>query len=239
MKGPLSRARAAYHLDLDSNLNMDDLIDFLKGLVMTTVLIDKKYRNTIPELVSSMKTLIESSDDEISKPRKKRTKKTKVGKNGLYTHEDDQVRAWWRSIMEVRKFQLAEDETISNEEIKYHIENLRTRETLLQIIIILEILALEPLRSSNANESQLPGLPSEELPEKPPEAAPKKRNKHNLPLLLDVHADRLCIWQSTAIQVPALIGDTRFSGLSPSSQRHGTTGSDPLRDFCTDVIVPL
>lgn len=236
-KGPLSRARAAFNLDLDQNLKMDDLVNFLKSMLMTTVIIDKKYRDTISETISSMRSLIESSDDEKSKQKKRRTKKMKLKRDGFYPHEDKYVRGWWQSIKEARKAQLAEDETMTADEMKYHIENLRTRETLLQIILILEILALELSTTCKANDRQLPGLLDKEPRQQRP-THPKK-NRQNLPLLLDVHADRLCIWQSTAIQIPVLADSSQYSILSSSIQRSGMVGSDPLRDFCVDVIVPF
>ncbi|KAJ2894908.1 hypothetical protein MKZ38_007105 [Zalerion maritima] len=241
-KGPLSRARAAFNLDLDCNLNMVDLIDFLRGFIMTTVQIDKKYRERVPSVVSGIKTLVESTDEEGGKPKKKKPKKMKLGKDGFYPNEEEHVRKWWRSVMEMRKSQLLEDETITMQEARFHIDSLRTRETLLQVVIILEILGLEPLRANKAVDSQ--GLPGEQLREvvleTGPDPTPKRRNKHNLPLMLDVHADRLCIWQSTAIEVPALAGDSQFSSLrAATGDRLGVGASDPLKDFCVDVIVPF
>src|ERR1700760_233721 len=80
-KGPLSRARSAFHLDLESNLDMVDLTDFLRSLILTTVQIDKKYRETIPGVISNMKALIDSSDEGSKKKRKPR--KMKLGKDSL------------------------------------------------------------------------------------------------------------------------------------------------------------
>ncbi|KAJ0279712.1 hypothetical protein CBS470a_009115 [Colletotrichum nupharicola] len=233
-KGPLSRARAAFHLDCDGTMNMNDLIDFLKSLVMTTVQIDKKYRETVPEIISKMKTHVDSSD-EGGKSKKRRTKKMKLGKDGMYPGEDDHVRKWWDSS----KPELQNDDaTITPAQIKSHVSLLRTRETQLQMILILEILALEPLRAADGEgESQLPGLPMEEA-ENAPEAQPKKRSKHNFPVLADVHADRLCIWQSTASDETRLLEDSQVSVAADGAPAQKAS-ADPLKDFCSDIIMPF
>ncbi|KAH8156198.1 hypothetical protein CIB48_g12047, partial [Xylaria polymorpha] len=244
-KGPLSRARAAFHLDCDSILEMSDLVGFLKSLVMATVQIDKKYRETIPKIQLEMKNAIEESDAEQGhgkgKLRKRKTKKMRRGKDGLYPNEDDHVRKWWA----IHKPQHNGDEesttkSTEQEDIKLQISLLRSRETQLQMIIILEILSLEPLvLRENANDSQLPGLPPPEEPLSSPKAMPtKKRTKHNFSLLLDVHADRLCIWQSTAFDE---FNVTNESQVVPKleSQRSSKSTSDSLKDFCVDIIVPF
>ncbi|KAF4978296.1 hypothetical protein FZEAL_5307 [Fusarium zealandicum] len=234
-KGPLSRARSAFHLDLESNLDMGDLIEFLKGLVLTTVQIDKKYRETIPELIAKMKAVIDSSEE--GRKRKRRAKKMKIGRDGLYPYEEDHVRKWWIA----NKPELQEDETdVSFQQIKSLTTMLRTRETQMQMILILEILALTPLKpAEDAEESQLPTLPG--AAESQGDAAPhsaKKRNKHNLPVLVDVHADRLTIWQSTASDEQLLLEDSQV-GQTLDGQPQQKGSSEPLKDFCVDIIVPF
>ncbi|RFN44590.1 DNA replication regulator sld3 [Fusarium flagelliforme] len=234
-KGPLSRARSAFQLNLESDLDLDDLIEFLKSLVLTTVQIDKKYRETVPALISQMKTIVDSSDE--SRKRKRRAKKMKVGKDGLYPHEEVRIRKWWAA----NKPELKEDETdVPVPQMKSLASMLRTRETQLQMIIILEILALTPLRpTDDAEDSQLPLLPG--AAESQGDVAPlsvKKRSKHNLPVLLDVHADRLTIWQSTASDEQLLLEDSQISqALDGQSQQKSS--SEPLKDFCVDIIVPF
>ncbi|KAI1129555.1 DNA replication regulator SLD3-domain-containing protein [Nemania abortiva] len=244
-KGPLSRARAAFHLDCDSTLEMSDLVEFLKSLVMTTAQIDKKYRETIPKIQSEMKTVIEDSDAEQrrakTKPRKRKIKKAKLGKDGLYPDEDDHVRRWWANHKPLPKDD-EESTTKSTEQqdIKLQVSLLRSRETQLQMIIVLEILSLEPLIAREAaNDPQLPGLPpTEQSLDSPKEIPTKKRNKHNFPFLLDVHADRLCIWQSTALDEFNAMNESQ-TGHGLESQKSLKSTSDPLRDFCVDIIVPF
>ncbi|SPQ18863.1 8f4586e2-0664-49bf-884a-de2f2ffa8fd7 [Thermothielavioides terrestris] len=212
-KGPLSRARAAFHLDWDSNLDMNDLVDFLKSLVVTTVVIDKKYRETIPEIVAKMKALVPESDHGASKPRKRKAKKPKLGKDGLYPGEVDHIRRWWSSHQPVSG---GDDEKT------------------------LKILALEPVALAKGRECQLPGM---EAPVDPrdtsQELSAKKRNKHNLPLLLDVHADRLCIWHSTTLDEIKAVAESQMPAEGQEGQNPDRANSDPLRDFCVDIIVPF
>ncbi|KAI8954394.1 DNA replication regulator SLD3-domain-containing protein [Xylaria longipes] len=243
-KGPLSRARAAFHLDCDSTLEMSDLVEFLKSLVLTTVQIDKKYRETIPKIQLEMKSIIEESDIEKGqgkgKPRKRKTKKMRLGKDGLYPNEDGHIRKWWA----IHKPQPNNDEesttkSTEQQDIKLQTSLLRSRETQLQMIIILEILSLEPLvLRENAIDSQLPGLLPLEEPLTPKAMPTKKRTKHNLTLLLDVHADRLCIWQSTAFDEFNMTNESQ-TGPRLESQRSSKSTSDPLKDFCVDIIVPF
>jgi hypothetical protein len=213
---------------------MSDLIEFLKGMILTTVQIDKKYRETVPELLAKPQGHADSSDE--GRRKKKRSKKMKLGKNGLYPSEDDMIAGWWS----LHKPELKEDETSpSPAEIRSQIAMLRTRETQLQMILILEILALEPLKTSNgATDSMLPDLPGAVMPQDsmaPP--VQKKRNKHNLPVLLEVHADRLTIWQSTAFDDHVWSSESQAAAAESQPDKQAT--SEPLRDFCVDVIVPL
>lgn len=241
VKGPLSRARAAFHLDCDSNLDVNELVSFLKGFVLTTVHIDKKYRHSVPEIISKFKTHIaDSGDDQEPKAKKKKTQKMKIGKNALYPTEDEHVRKWW----DTHKPQLKEDDdstaTGVPQKTRLQISCLRSRETQLQMILILEIMAIEPLTSTtSAVGSQLPGLSiKDKTPEFTKEPLVKKRNKHNLPMLLDVHADRLSIWQTTSLDEIKVMDDSH-AGRSIVAQKSDKFTTDPLKDFCIDIIVPL
>ncbi|GAB1311105.1 DNA replication regulator Sld3 C-terminal domain-containing protein [Madurella fahalii] len=239
-KGPLSRARAAFHPDHDTNLEMTDLVDFLKSLVMTTVVIDKKYRETVPELVTKIKTFIDDSDAGASKFKKRKPKKPKLGKSGLYPAEDEHIKRWWSSLQPVSRGD--EEKVLTAAEIKYHISCLRRRETKLQMILILEILALEPLvRSKDAGgDCQLPEVESQTASrEASQEPSTRKRNKHNLPMLLDVHADRLCIWQSTTLDEVKALAESQLPARGDESEKPERANSDPLRDFCVDIVVPF
>jgi hypothetical protein len=214
---------------------MAELIEFLKSMILTTVQIDKKYRETVPGIIAKPPGHADSSDD--GRKKKKRTKKMKLGKNGLYPSEDEMIQRWWS----LHKPEVRDGEAqASASETRSHIAMLRTRETQLQMILILEILALEPLKAAeDATDSLLPALPGAAQTQDamgPP--APKKRNRHNFPVLLDVHADRLTIWQSTAFDDHVWSAESQASAAADSQLDKQAT-SEPLRDFCVDVIVPL
>lgn len=222
---------------------MNDLIDFLKSLVMTTSQIDKKYRESIPDIMSKMKSTFEDSDVEngTAKAKKRKARKMKLGKDGLYPMEDGHVRQWWTA----RKPQYRDEEEAMTrtepQDAKLQVAWLRSRETQLQMIIILEILALEPLVTPRDDgDSQLPGLATLDDPatKTPIDMPTRKRCKHDLPSLVDVHADRLCIWQSTSLDDMKL-PDHSQRNEDLESQKSLRATSDPLKDFCVDIIVPL
>lgn len=186
-------------------------------------------------MISKLKNDVDSSDEGAK--RKRRTKRFKLGKDGLYPAEDESIQEWWNA----HKPELKHDETShSMQQIKSHASLLRSRETQLQMILILEILALEPLKTSDeAGEDSLPTLPG--AAEAGGQMAPppsKKRNKHNLPVLVDVHADRLTIWQSTASDEQLLLEDSQVT-TQPGQGVQQRSSTEPLKDFCVDVIVPL
>lgn len=216
---------------------MSDLIDFLKGLVLTTVQVDKKYRETVPELVSKIKPVVDSSDE--GRKRRRRSKKMKLGKDGLYPSEDENIEKWWSA----NKPELNDDDDsgISMEQIKAHASLLRTRETQLQMIVILEILALELLKPQEQPADALPTLPgaSESQERMAPPPSLKRRNKHNFPTLIDVHTDRLTIWQSMASHEQILLQDSQVPSPSANGHVQEKASPEPLRDFCVDVIIPL
>ena len=106
------------------------------------------------------------------------------------------------------------------------------------MILILEILALEPLRVAASEDSQLPGLATEaSLSDALKDSLPKKRNKHNFPMLLEVHADRLSIWQSISLDEIKVMDDSQSGG--PDVAQNPGSNTDPLKDFCIEIIVPL
>lgn len=230
-KGPLSRARAAFHLESHVNLNIADLVSFLKGLVIPLRQMNKKYQETVPNIIREMKTLVDSSAEEKRKKRKPR--KMKIGRNGLYPREDDDLRAWWAA----NRPEVEEGEpSIPESQVKSYLTLLRSRETQMQIILCLEILALEPLAATaGAADTQLPGVqPSIET-----EQPKKKAKEQNLNDLVDLHADLLCIWQSTASDEMRFLEGTQVTDHAAEGQKAQRASSEPLKDFCVDIVIPL
>jgi DNA replication regulator SLD3 len=223
---------------------LNDHIAFLESLVMSTTLIDKKYRDGIPTCIALIDIHDHSAEEATQASgktkKKKSSKKMKPGKNGLYPTEDALIRRWWTSHDDD-----AESGTpgSSREELtKQRISQLRIRETQLQMIVILEVLALQPLASATEDTGiGLPAaLPASEVAEVKDKSVRAKKPDH-LIMLIDVHIDRLCIWQSIALEAGKSSANT--SGKA-SGQIDGTTtavkhADNMLRDFCIEIIAPL
>ncbi|KAL2889761.1 DNA replication regulator SLD3 [Ceratocystis lukuohia] len=246
-KGPLSRARAAFTLGTQDNSKMADLVAFLQDLIMTTAQLDIKYRDRIPQIIRDMKGFYNESDDNQadSRPKKRRQRKMKLGKDGLYPYEETKIRDWWRHNMP----QLKDGAIITESDIKSYVSLLRVRETQLQLIIILEALALEPLAQVEEADKACESVPISVLPDqvvasietdRPAKTPVKKPKKRDLATLADILADRLGIWQSTISDELRMIQNShvpKSSGEDTSKQME--MSSEPLKDFCIDVIIPL
>jgi DNA replication regulator SLD3 len=242
-KGPLSRARAAFHLDYDSTLDLHDHIAFLESLVMSTTLIDKKYRDGVPTCISLMDIQDYSAEDATQtsgKPKKRKSNKMKPGKTGLYPLENALIRRWWASHDD--DVESGAPGSSRDELTKHRISQLRIRETQLQMIVILEVLALQPLASTIEDAGMgLPAtVPNSDVGEGKAKSA-KSKKPDQLTMLIDVHIDRLCIWQSIALEA----GKIAVNGLEKASEQlDGTTNTvkhadNILKDFCIEIIAPL
>jgi hypothetical protein len=218
---------------------MNEYITFLESLIMSTTIIDKKYKDGVPECVS-MIDIHDHSADEANQAagkgkKRKGSKKMKPGKNGLYPMEDTLIRKWWASYDD--EVDSGAPGTSKDGIIRNRISELKIREIQLQIIIMLEVLALHPLASVSEDLDGLPaGLPSSLAVEK--EKVIKHKKPDHLSMLIDVHIDRLCIWQSIALEAvktPPNNEPNQNEGLGSSSAHVDSI----LRDFCIDIIVPL
>ena len=221
---------------------MNEHITFLESLILTTKLIDKKHSEGVPSCVSLMDVQDHSGDDANSgtKTKKRRSsKKMKLGKDGLYPSEDSLIRKYWASL---------EDEAESSasgssreERTKTRISQLRARETQLQIIVILEVLALQPLASITEDlGAGLPaGLPSDSNADRK-QKGPKSKKPDRLATLIDIHIDRLCIWQDIATEATNTpLGDSQSGGANDVVSNAPKNTDNILRDFCVEVIGPL
>src|ERR1700710_640701 len=117
---------------------MNEYVTFLEGLIMSTTLIDKKYKDGVPGCVSLIDINDHSAEDAsqaVGKSKKRKSaKKMKPGKSGLYPLEETLIRKWWASYDDD-----ADDNVpgASREEItRSRISQLRIRETQLQMIVI-------------------------------------------------------------------------------------------------------
>jgi hypothetical protein len=211
---------------------------------MSTTLIDKKYRDGVPSCIALIDIQDHSAEDanQASGKSKKRksSKKMKPGKTGLYPAEDTLIRRWWASHDD--DAESGAPGSSRDELTKRRISQLRIRETQLQMIVILEVLALQPLASATEDVGMgLPAaLPTSGVADTKDKSAKSKKPDH-LAILIDVHIDRLCIWQSIALEA------TKSSGgdLEKAAQELDRTVSackhadNILKDFCIEVIAPL
>ncbi|KAI9851804.1 MAG: hypothetical protein M1838_002662 [Thelocarpon superellum] len=234
-KGPLSRARASFQTHDDPSRTPDQLALYLRDSLLTFAVMDKKYRDTLPNMVQALPLPDHSDDDNDdadlpsqSKPTKKRkSRKAKPGKNGLYAQEEDYVHRWWAGGPIPRESLASVN--LANEEIKKAIAELRTRETELQLILVLEALALQSHENTlSPTETGEPGGQGRE------DKRDRSTKSPDLELMVELLIDRLCIWQSVS---------NEGHGVSQSSTQHRThakeLGSDRLRDFSTDVFMPF
>ncbi|KAL8771184.1 MAG: hypothetical protein Q9209_003355 [Squamulea sp. 1 TL-2023] len=237
-KGPLSRARAGVSGHGDESVSRHRLIEQLRALIIPLNVLDQKYREALPCLIKDLPTANVSDDErnEVAAKYKKPTRKSrkdKVGKNGLYPEEELDILSWWlefiTSVPAYDSLELMTEATLAM------VLEQRTRETLLQIILMLEVLALETTIPNDSLEQCRDKEPwNYDLPRK----QSRTKKPQNVNLLLDLSVDRLCIWQSMAVEKN-----------QPSSKKDGVgianTGKDPssqkeenslLRDFCVDKL---
>lgn len=214
---------------------MKDLVSFLESLILSTTLLDKKYRDGVPNIVSSLDIGGQSADEgENAKQRKRKSRKMKLGKNGLYPTEDDFIRKWWESHDEEGASGMPGNSL--DDVARRRVSSLRIRETQLQMIVVLETLALQPLvTSSDGQDGELPG--GKNLSADAAKTPIKPKKPKDLTSLVDVHVDRLCIWQSVATEgQSAKSGSDSQHADAANSNKHA---ADVLREFCVEVIVPL
>ncbi|PWY81971.1 hypothetical protein BO70DRAFT_337153 [Aspergillus heteromorphus CBS 117.55] len=226
-KGPLARCRAAFQSETESARSAN-LVEFYREAILPAKRMDHKYRETLPSTVQDI--LLSVSDDEPAQSKKKRkSTKKKLGKNGLYPEEGDFIRKWWKG----RTLNEQGPSDISREmETKRHVADLRLRETQLQILLILETIALE---AAMVDEKKRDGN-GENSAVKPAKSA-KAKKPQDLNVMLELHLDRLCIWHAVSFEEAVVPDSAKTYGSNHMSGKK--VESDAVRDFCTEVIVPF
>ena len=258
VKGPLSRARAQFQAGTNSSMAPEQLASFLQDSLPSFTLMDTKYRETIPALVCALPTP-DLSDDQgdlasTKSVKKRKSSRVKPKKDGLYVQEEGYIKRWWS----LGGIDLGFDSSVGthDERIKRRIADLRVRESELQVLLALEILSLQP-SSADATRGDgnhgAPGLESSEGQDRKDNTR-KAKKQQDIALTLELLIDRLSIWQSltsegrvlTAVSSPDppsslqrdAQGVTAKKGLTKTG--HGVEeGTDRLRDFCAEVIMPL
>ncbi|KAK5053949.1 hypothetical protein LTR84_001911 [Exophiala bonariae] len=232
VKGPLSRARAHVRTAKDSAASIIELTNHYRESVLPTTKIDLKYKESLSKVVNAI-----STDEGNEEPQKKKSgkKRSKLGKDSLWPDEKDFIRKWWGGREVKAGLPSASGH---EEELRKWTAELRTRETKMQLLLILEVMLLE-MASARLSETPTPLDPEFKLESvevdpnsiiaKTPSKATKK--KRDLPSELDTMVDRLCIWHTLSFEDFA--GDTKKEASSKAKT------NDTLRDFCKDVLVPF
>lgn len=241
-KGPLSRARAAFNSGQDDRMTTYELVVLLRTMLLTMASMDKKYRIKLPDTVKDAHLDAMSDSEATWKPTlsamrgKSKKFKLKLSNDGMYKREEEFAKRWWKFHDNGMPHPGAE-ETLDGA-IKRRIAELRMRETLAQMIIVLEVMALEAAPSYKEptkleDDKDDAPLDKETVKEK------KKRAKkpQDLKLLLDLLLDKLCIWQSVE-QDDFLSSESKAEQTSAANTTKVSNG-DALRDFCVEVIIPL
>jgi hypothetical protein len=253
VKGPLSRARNIFL----SATNAGAIVGFtaqIRTMLLSMPAMDKKYREKLPEVIKGF-PLQSLSDDENEAPfptKKRRSKKVpKLSREGYYPIEDDYCRRWWLNNQSTTA-RARPDETFE-QLLRRRVGDLRRRETLAQIILILEILALEASPEFKTPQRQFENSQDVEAPaEKAMEGRaaknddlgaqrkPKRNAKkqQDVDLLLDLLLDKLSIWQSIEQDLSAAIDvDKKRDSLAENNEK--LQDHDMLVGFCTDVVIPF
>jgi len=243
-KGPLSRARAAFAGQSSSQSRPTELINFLRDSILTASLMDRKYKDGIAGVIKELVPHGLGTPGQASKSKKKRKWRSKRDKFGFFVDERERLETWWTTQNDTSAISNSGD-TI-DAALKRRLTRLRSRETYMQIILALEVLALEttyPARMENetvkqadANDSQAKQSVDINLQAHRSEVAitvekQKARKSADLPALLEMLVDRLCIWHSLDSHASAKIG--------ANSETRTEAGNDDLRDFCVEVIIPF
>jgi len=206
---------------------------------MSTATMDKKYKEAIPSIINTLPADTLAADDvttvvaELQKKLRK-TKKLKIGKDGLYPGEELNISRWWLSR---DAFALgSEPQDSAEDSMRASLLELRARETQMQIIFLLEALALEASMPTAGTDNIAPKASYLWENEASQSKKRKVKKPQDLYVLLDLFVDRLCIWQSMRMDDSNL---DKATGAHPSTIDHSGIGTDALKSFCVDVVLPL
>jgi DNA replication regulator SLD3 len=234
-KGPITRIRNAFTSPEEGAPPTYELVTFLRSMLISPKASDKKYYEKLPSIIRALPPGSFSDEELITgaSKAKKSKKKLKLSREGLYTCEEAIIRKWWMSDYDARG-----DETM-DQRIRRCIGDFRVRETLAQLTLMLEIIALEALSTYKPPPEDL--ATDETQPQDDSQAKPKtrKRKLDDIGLRLDLLLDRLCIWHATE-EAGIMDFDTKPAQQYDDTDGSGRSGaSDRLRDFCIEVIVPF
>jgi DNA replication regulator SLD3 len=238
-KGPITRIRNAFTSAEEGSPPTHQLVTCLRSMLLSPKASEKKYYEKLPATIKALPPGSFSDEDiaaVLGKPKKIK-KKLKLSREGVYPHEEVMARKWWFSDMPGGD---TRGEETLEQHIKRRIGELRVRETLAQLILMLEIVALEalstykpPLEEEHCVDEAQPQVESRTKSKK------RKKKLNDIALQLDLLLDRLCIWHATE-EAGILDYDTKPTQQYDDQDGHGKSGaSDRLRSFCIEVIIPF
>ena len=239
VKGPMSRARAACTSSESDGPSISGLIETVKSVTYKISQFDEKYNSSLPKLVDEIPPYLLQEDEaaatKLFASRVRKSKKRKrISKEGFAPGEEEYAIRWW--IRQEGTTDHDDPYSTRKGRASNAISDLKARETQLQILLILEALVLESLdkQKSDASGHKEPVANEQAKQEKPHEKESKDANK--LKTLLDMLVDKLCIWDSMS-QGDFGLGEPQLG--TSGGRDDGKTSTQRLRDFCTEVIIPL
>ena len=239
-KGPLARVRAFSTKSENTALSSDLLIERLTANLLPLTTVDKKFRETIPEIVKDLPAMLQDNDDYESylvtlRKKVRKSRKDKVGKNGLHPGEEVDIAKWWLTS---DCPDLSDGEMPTQAELlRTRISKLRARETQAQLVLALEVIAMEQRQHNTVGPSGPLGHRFEQEKQSP---KLKKMKKAVAPtMLVEMMLDRLCIWQSVTTEENIQVPQGKVEESQSSTKDGAYTSSDDLKNFCIEVIVPF
>ncbi|KAK9236727.1 DNA replication regulator SLD3-domain-containing protein [Lipomyces kononenkoae] len=206
----------------------EKIIEVLQQMILTVGESDYKYKSGLSHILLELENahgmdevtigLFNPNDPGSEIPIPASIAQSTVGLSSL-DHERQYIQRWWNQDADVRLPKLR----------RKKIDEIKIRETKLQAILALEILAQQ---QSLATEGGVDVTANRKTSSKAKSKAKRGgANKHdddagaNLNLLLDVLFDRLYIWQT--------VSSLDFI-ITTSAQK-----ADEVREFCLEVVVPF
>lgn len=232
-KGPLTRARIASQNENTAPGKLE-LPEIYREVLVPSRKMDSKYKEAIFKIIEASanhSAVTGTVDPNNTVQRKKKRSSKKLGKDGLYIGEDEYIKRWWHS-QEIPTTSLMSAGS-SNQDLRYAVSELRSRESAMQILLILEIMALEASSARrDLNESV---IQAEAHGTVTAVSVIKQKKKRDLSGDLEALLDRLCIWQTLDLD-----GVQNLSHETPNEENQQSSDTkDKLREFCADVIIPF
>ena len=251
VKGPLSRARAHIRTARNASTSIQELSEIYEQSIIPTKKIDLKFKDSLPKIVKDL-PVAQMLDDEASRETKKKARKrktVKLGKDCLWPDEENFVAKWWRG-RDVHGTIASRDHA---EEMRKELADLRMRETMMQMLLILEVMLLETAASTLAESDKVIAAESNVkvesvdkdssgtiLASTTPRKQPKKEKKRDWVAEVDSIVDRLCIWHTVSLEdLSNPSNDKSSEPQTNGSAVHSSKPNDSLRDFCKDILLPF